>query len=103
QVEFESHQLDSLGMLIDFDEIKDRVQTFLDEYLDHRLILNEQDPFVPFFQEKKEPLFLMKENPTAENLAKLIFETIQKENMPIVSVKFWETSSACAEYSNSIK
>ena len=42
--------------------------------------------------------FLMDDNPTAENIAKLIFEQAAKLNLPVVAVRLWETPDAYAEY-----
>lgn len=39
-----SEHLDSRGMLMDFSDIKKVVRTWIDEQLDHRMILHENDP-----------------------------------------------------------
>lgn len=98
EVQFSSEKLDHRGMVLDFDEIKQCVKTFIDEKLDHQMILCREDPLVPILQEMKEPIYLMDENPTAENIAKHIFQFVKKEGFPITSVKVWETPSSCAEY-----
>lgn len=90
--------LDPKGMAYDFSEIKKMVKGWIDENLDHRMILNEQDPIIPFLREMKEPLFLIKENPTAENIAKLIFEEAKGLGLSVLEVKLWETPDSCATY-----
>ena len=40
----------------------------------------------------------MKENPTAENIAKLVFDYARSQNLPVVSVKLWETETSVAVY-----
>jgi 6-pyruvoyltetrahydropterin/6-carboxytetrahydropterin synthase len=47
----------------------------------------------------REPLFLLKENPTAESLAKLIFTYAKSKKLPIHQVTFWETITSKATYS----
>ncbi|MFO1518818.1 MAG: 6-carboxytetrahydropterin synthase [bacterium] len=98
QAEFSSEKLDSTGMVVDFDEIKAKIQKFLDESLDHKMILHRQDPLAKVLQDFGETVFLTEENPTAEHLAKLIFDHAKKTGLPATSVKVWETPSSCAEY-----
>jgi 6-pyruvoyltetrahydropterin/6-carboxytetrahydropterin synthase len=41
----------------------------------------------------------MEANPTAENIARLIFDRGQAEGLPMVEVRFWETTRSSATYS----
>jgi 6-pyruvoyltetrahydropterin/6-carboxytetrahydropterin synthase len=45
-----------------------------------------------------EPLYLMDENPTAENIAKLLFDMAVAQGFPVVEVRFWETPRCSADY-----
>ena len=45
-----------------------------------------------------EKVFIMKENPTAENIAKLIFGEARARGLPVVAIRLWETPHAFAEY-----
>ena len=45
-----------------------------------------------------EPLYLMDANPTAENIAKRIFEVAAEQGFPVVEVRLWETPHCCATY-----
>ena len=74
-----SDQLDDRGMVLDFTDIKNTVSTWIDENLDHRMILNRQDPAVSILEQLGEPMYLIDDNPTAENIAKLIFESTRKK------------------------
>jgi len=65
-ITIESDQLDHRGMVLDFSDIKKVVSTWIDDHLDHRMILHRDDPAVPFLQDLKEPLHLIEANPTAE-------------------------------------
>lgn len=94
----EGTSLDDRGMLVDFSDIKNSVRTWIDDELDHRMILNEADPAVPFLQEQGEPLFLLPENPTAETIARLIFDYTKRENFPVIEVSLWETPKSFATY-----
>jgi 6-pyruvoyltetrahydropterin/6-carboxytetrahydropterin synthase len=98
-IDLEGEALDERGMLVDFSDIKNSVRTWIDDELDHRMILNENDPVVPFLQEQGEPLFLLPENPTAETIARLIFNYTKSEGFPVKSVALWETPKSFASYS----
>jgi len=94
----EGEQLDDRGMLVDFSDIKNSVRTWIDNELDHRMILNENDPAVPFLQEQGEPLFLLPDNPTAETISRLIYNYTKNEGFPVVEVSLWETPMSFATY-----
>ncbi len=46
-ISFEAPSLDQRGMVLDFSEIKETVSRWIDDNLDHRMILNRDDPAVP--------------------------------------------------------
>ncbi len=97
-ISIEGPELDERGMVLDFADIKKAVSTWIDENLDHRMILCREDPVVPILQEMGEPLFLTDQNPTAENIAKLIFDANVSASVPIVEVRLWETPRCYATY-----
>ena len=94
----EGPTLDDRGMLIDFSDIKRVLRTWIDEHLDHRMILNERDPVLPFLREMNEPLHVISENPTAENIAKLIYDQALQAGFPVLEVSLWETPRSVATY-----
>ena len=96
-------KLDSLGMVMDFEEIKSTVQKWVDTELDHKMLLNTRDPLVKILQDLGEPVVLMDDNPTAENIARLIYNQAKKQKLPVISVKLWETANSFAEYSDRSK
>lgn len=98
-VTIESPTLDRRGMVMDFSEIKRVLSQWIDESLDHRMILRRDDPAVAPLQHLGEPLYLLDENPTAENIARLIFDYAQEQGFPVVEVRLWETPRCCAVYS----
>jgi 6-pyruvoyltetrahydropterin/6-carboxytetrahydropterin synthase len=97
-ITLEAERLDALGMVVDFSTIKRVVNGWIDANLDHRMILHKDDPVLPFLQEQGEPFFLLDVNPTAENIAKLIFDQIVGQGFPVVEVKLWETEDSFAVY-----
>jgi 6-pyruvoyltetrahydropterin/6-carboxytetrahydropterin synthase len=97
-ITLESENLDDLGMVVDFTKLKQTVGTWIDENLDHKMILNKNDPMLEHFLTCGEPVYLMADNPTAENIAKEIFLYTMKMGFPVVEVKLWETDSCYATY-----
>jgi 6-pyruvoyltetrahydropterin/6-carboxytetrahydropterin synthase len=97
-ITFEARELDGRGMVLDFSEIKRMVSSWIDEHLDHRMILQRTDPVVPVLERMGEPMFLMDVNPTAENIARQIFEIVREQGFPVVDVRMWETPNCCARY-----
>lgn len=97
-ISLEGEQVDARGMLIDFTDIKRTLRTWIDRELDHRMILHEQDPMLPFLRKMQEPVQVIPVNPTAENIAKLIFDYAREQKLPVVEVVLWETANSCAAY-----
>lgn len=98
-ITIESQELDQLGMVTDFSDIKAVVSKWIDDNLDHRMILCKDDPLVPLLSEVNEPLFLMESNPTAEKIAELIFTVVHDSGFPVTKVTLWETAACFATYS----
>ena len=99
EIDLSSKQLDQRGMVRDFTEIKRAIQGWIDTELDHKMILCRKDPVVPLLRKLKEPLYLVDENPTAENLAKLLYTQTKRMGFPVTSVRLWETDSSFASFS----
>jgi len=88
QVSVQGDQLDSIGLLVDFVELKRVVHGVLDR-LDHQW-LNDFPPFDVL-------------NPSAENMAKYIYDEVnsglgEKDGVKIGWVRLWETDTASATY-----
>jgi len=98
EVDVEGEGLDSRGMLMDFGELRDLVKGWVDAHLDHQMLLFRQDPVVPILRQMGEPFYLMDENPTAENIAKLIYRQVRKLGVNVTAVRLWETPSSYATY-----
>jgi len=97
-ITLEAPQLDRLGMVMDFSQIKDVVSSWIDEALDHKMLLHKDDPVLPMLKQKGEPVYVMDVNPTAENIAKLIYDFTVKQGFPVVEVQLWETDHCFAAY-----
>ncbi|MBI2346867.1 MAG: 6-carboxytetrahydropterin synthase [Deltaproteobacteria bacterium] len=98
EIDLAAEKLDRNGMVVDFGKIKRTVKEWIDREMDHRMLLNRDDPLIPVFQERGEPLFIMEGNPTAEHLARLIYTYVKKLGFPVTEVRMWETTTAFAAY-----
>lgn len=97
-VTLEGPKLDDRGMLVDFGEIKRKIQSWIDEEIDHNMLLHRDDPIIPALKERGERFYVMDENPTAENIARLIYEHGREAGLPVVEVKLWETPNCVTTY-----
>lgn len=98
EIELSTKRLDRRGMVRDFDEIKQAIQRWIDTNLDHKMVLRRDDPVIPRLRQLGEPLFVMATNPTAEALAKLIYDVAKRLGFPVTSVRLWETDRSFATY-----
>lgn len=86
QVVLASEKLDSLGMVIDFKDVKETTHKILSRF-DHTY-LNELDEFA-------------KENPTTENLARILYNELTKKlpsAITVSKVTAWESENCGASY-----
>jgi 6-pyruvoyltetrahydropterin/6-carboxytetrahydropterin synthase len=61
----ESEKLDNRGMVLDFSDIKRVVSGWIEDNLDHRMILHRADPAREMLEKLGEPMYLVDENPRA--------------------------------------
>ena len=89
QVTLEGPQLDGIGLLVDFTQLKEVMRCVI-KRLDHQFI-NELTPFTTV-------------NPSAENMAKYFYDEVsgQLRDLPagarVTDVVIWETDTAMAKY-----
>jgi 6-pyruvoyltetrahydropterin/6-carboxytetrahydropterin synthase len=100
EIEVRTSALDSRNMVCDFTDIKRIIKRWIDQEIDHRMVLRRDDPLVQPLQQLGEPMYLLESNPTAERIARLIFEYAASQGLPVVRVKVWETPTSFAEYSD---
>jgi len=98
EVEVRTDSLDDRNMVVDFSDIKRIVKDWIDQELDHKMILRHDDPLVKPLQQLGEPVFVVRDNPTVELIAKLIFDFAKGQGFNVVCVKVWETPSSFAAY-----
>ncbi len=90
--------LNGQDMVCDFADIREAVETFIDQQLDHNLLLHKDDPLIPALQQNNERYWALDEHPTAEVLSKLIYHYLKEAGFKVSQVTLWETASAHASY-----
>lgn len=97
-------QVDAVGRVIDFSDLKARVKGWLDEHWDHSFIIFDQDKNARTALEMVKPtrIFLLPYNPTAENMARYLLEqmcpiALAGSGAKAVRVRLWETDESYAE------
>jgi 6-pyruvoyltetrahydropterin/6-carboxytetrahydropterin synthase len=98
RVTLRSEALDAQGMVADFDLIERTLRAFLDETLDHRMLLHRDDPVAPALRAAGESFVALELNPTAENIARMIFEHARRSGFPVVEVQLVEQQGSIASY-----
>ena len=99
-------EVDSVGRVIDFSDLKARTKGWIDEHWDHSFLVDERDENAIQALEQVTPcrLFKMPYNPTAENMARYLLEemcpkVLDGTGARATSVRIWETDEAFAEAS----
>jgi 6-pyruvoyltetrahydropterin/6-carboxytetrahydropterin synthase len=98
EIEIAAEALDHRGMVVDFSEISTVIKTWIDRELDHKMLLHREDRMLKVLQDLNEPCFVMDENPTAENIAKLIYDYAISQGFRVAEVRLWETATSFATY-----
>ena len=91
-------KLDDQGMAFDFARMKSTLGRWLEEELDHRVFLSADDPLADLLDAANDPPIRVDGAPTAETLAKLIFDRARADGLNVVRVDFWETEKCRATY-----
>lgn len=92
-------ELDSTGMLVDFTKISDKIKPYIMSW-DHCLVMNEEsaEEYLDMLKKYNCNMKIVPYNPTAENMAKDMFDTIKKEIPQLSKVRVHETETGWAEY-----
>jgi 6-pyruvoyltetrahydropterin/6-carboxytetrahydropterin synthase len=98
KIELQQNQLNPQGMVADFIDLKNTIGEWIETTLDHRMILQESDPLVDLLRKHGEIILTLPVKPTAENLAKMIYEKAENFGLPVRSVSVGETEKCAAEY-----
>jgi 6-pyruvoyltetrahydropterin/6-carboxytetrahydropterin synthase len=90
-------EIDTMGMVVDFKELKQRVNIALAKY-DHALILKKDDPLVETMKKADMRVVVMEKNPTAENMLSDLIKSLPADcELNIVKLRLWETDTSFAE------
>ena len=98
--------LDKVGRVIDFGEIKRIFGGWIDENLDHTIILNSSDTKLIELcnQINKKPVFVVPFEPSAEYLVAFLLkqanEVLKPVGVKVVHMRLYETPNGWAEASN---
>ncbi len=99
-------QVDSVGRVLDFADLKARTKGWIDDNWDHSFLVYEQDQNAIAALQMVQPcrLFRLPYNPTAENMARYLLEVmcprvLEGTGARATRVRMWETDEAYAEAS----
>ena len=98
EIDVTAEKLDARDMVVDFADIRRAVKAWIDRELDHKMILRQDDPMVEVLRAQGEPVYTIDSNPTAERLAKLVFDTARDLGFNVTAVRLWETPGSCASW-----
>lgn len=95
--------VDDLGRVIDFAELKAVLKDWIDENWDHGFVLScdDENGIAAIRSVVPTKYFLLPDNPTAENMARYLLETVcpvllASYGVDAVRVALWETEETCA-------
>ena len=103
EVTVSAPELDSLGRVVDFGVIKEKLGAWIDECWDHQAILWEDDQELgeAIAEKTGQQIYYLPYNPTAENMARYLLEEVcpQLFLKPLITEKvtIWETPNCRAE------
>jgi 6-pyruvoyltetrahydropterin/6-carboxytetrahydropterin synthase len=95
--------LDNIGRVIDFSVVKKVCGTWIDDNLDHGMLLWVKDPLVSTWEQMgNQKFYVMNDNPTAENIAKHLYDVfnhqLDQHGVRVLSVLVHETPNCRAMY-----
>ena len=87
------------GMVMDFGDMKRFLDPIRDR-LDHAIVLNDcfDQDIIHFMQAKRFKVMALWDEPTAENLARWVYNTMEADDLPVSEVTFYETENNYAIY-----
>lgn len=119
EVTFSAPELDGIGRVIDFGEVKKIAGGWIEKYWDHGFLCHKDDilasidpdgwevfgigyeEFVTEVFQGRLPYIMRNGNPTAENMAKELFQEVSKllpKPIKVTHVRIWETPNCYADY-----
>jgi 6-pyruvoyltetrahydropterin/6-carboxytetrahydropterin synthase len=98
--------LDSVGRVVDFGVIKERVGGWIDEHWDHNFLMNVADGRLADFimKELNQKVYFLDTNPTVENMALYLLNNVCPKvlvgtDVTCVKIRLWETPNCFVEVS----
>jgi len=105
--QMEGKHLDILGRVIDFGVLKERIGGYIDEFIDHGFIvwIEDQEVIEALKLVLNQKVYMISENPTAENIAKHLLDDIcpkifEDSPIEIIGIVLEETENCFAEANN---
>jgi len=98
-----SQELDSVGRVIDFSVLKQKIGYWIEALWDHGFIFNAGDhEAVSIFSKSPMKSYMMVNNPTAENMANYILtsvcpDVLKGTGVEVFKVVLWETENCFSE------
>ena len=83
----------AIGLVLDYTDLKTRIRSVLDQF-DHSMVLNGDDPFVSKLGLSR--LVLLNCNPSAENIASLVFTLLYDTGLKVTRVECHESMNTSA-------
>jgi len=107
----EAEHLDSLGRVIDFSVLKEKIGSWIDEHFDHTFLVYEKDSEMIAalnLVKGSKPPFICPFNPTAENIANYLLtvvcpDLLKEYAIKVTKVIIYETDNCYAEASTSCR
>jgi 6-pyruvoyltetrahydropterin/6-carboxytetrahydropterin synthase len=97
-ISLKQDELNDQGMVCDFSEVKEVVEAYINQNLDHNFLVHKDDPIIPLLKQQKERFMAIDDHPTAEVLSKMIYQHLKQQGLNVDQVVLWETASANASY-----
>lgn len=96
----EADELDTVGRVIDFSVLKERVGGWIDTNWDHKMVLWVDDTWVKYLTGT--PCYKLPTNPTAENMAQHLLgvvcpDVLSDTGVVVTAVRLWETENCYAD------
>lgn len=99
EVTLSARSLNGEKMVADFTMLGAALKGWIDKNFDHKVILCARDPLLKTLKNCGQACFEVRDNPTAEIMAELVFNEMKKLGLPVSEVRFWETDTSMACYS----
>lgn len=99
EVSLGTEDLDDTGFVMDFADLKKELAPIFEE-IDHAMILCKDDiMLIEMLQYAKQKLYILDYNPTAEHIARHLYNILLEQRYPVSLVTVKETPTSVASYS----